>query len=67
MISRYILIICGLRNYNFQISREKIAPGPGFEPRTSKYVAMFPIPLAGNYGITFSKVPVPLTVNPGIF
>ena len=31
--SKYKLIICALRNYNFN-SREKFKPRPGFEPRT---------------------------------
>jgi hypothetical protein len=33
LASKYKLIICTLRNYNF-ISREKVEPGPGFEPQT---------------------------------
>ena len=37
MISRYKVIICALRNYNFN-SREKIKPGPGFELWTSRFI-----------------------------
>ena len=33
------LIICALRNLHYQISREKLEPEPGFEPRTSGFLA----------------------------
>ena len=33
------LIICALGNLNYQISREKFEPEPGFESRTSGFLA----------------------------
>ena len=33
------LIICALGNLHYQISREKFEPEPGFEPRTSGFLA----------------------------
>ena len=33
------LIICALGNLHYKISREKFEPEPGFEPRTSGFLA----------------------------
>ena len=33
------LIICSLGNLRYKISREKFEPEPGFEPRTSGFLA----------------------------
>ena len=33
------LIICALGNLHYQISREKFKPEPGFEPRTTEFLA----------------------------
>ena len=36
------LIICALGNLHYQISREKFEPEPGFQPRTSGFLALHP-------------------------
>ena len=37
--SKYKPIFCALKNYNLN-SREKFEPGPGFEPQTSRSLAL---------------------------
>ena len=34
------LIICALGNLHYEISRGKIEPEPGFQPRTSRFLAV---------------------------
>ena len=44
------LIICALGNLHYKISREKFEPEPGFEPRTSGFLARNPEVRGSNPG-----------------